>query len=129
MDPRAGLPGDPRKPLGGAERRRLVAPDRMGRGIVLAAMVLALDQPRLVLGMDRDAPPRPRQDRGEPLVVGDQQVAGGRAHEDLDPGGAGQPLQFGDVVDIAVRAADEEGEVAVHAAGGARAPCRQAPLR
>ena len=52
----------------------------------------------------------------EALVVGDEQIAGRGAHEDLDAGSAGQPLQLGDVVGVVVRAADEEGEVAMHAA-------------
>ena len=38
----------------------------------------------------------------------------------LMPAAAGQPLQLGDVVDILVRAADVEGEVAVHAVPCAR---------
>jgi hypothetical protein len=54
-----------------------------------------------------------------PGVVGNQQAAGGRAHEHLDAGAAGQPLERGELGDVLVRAADIEGEVAVHAAGGA----------
>jgi hypothetical protein len=56
------------------------------------------------------------QDRAHAVVVLDQQLAGGRAHEDLDAGRARQPLQLGRLGDILVRAADEEGEVAMHAA-------------
>ena len=59
------------------------------------------------------------QDRGDALVVLDQQVAGRRAHEHLDAGRARQPLQFADIAGILARAADPEGEVAMHAAGGA----------
>ena len=36
------------------------------------------------------------QDRGHALVVGDQQRAGGRAHEDFDAGSAGQAFQLGE---------------------------------
>jgi hypothetical protein len=54
------------------------------------------------------------------LVVGDQQIAGGGAHEHLDPAAAGQPLQFAQLVGVLMRAADIEGVVAVHAAPGAR---------
>ena len=94
VDARAGLAGDAHQPLGGAQRRGLVAPDRMRGRIALGAAAAALDQARLVLGVERDAPPGPRQDRAQALVVGDQQVAGRGAHEDLDPGSARQPLQL-----------------------------------
>ena len=53
------------------------------------------------------------------LVVGDQQRAGGGAHEHLDPATAGQPLQLAQLVGVLVRAADVEGVVAVHAVLGA----------
>ena len=57
-----------------------------------------------------------RKDRAQALIVGDEKIAGRGAHEDLDAGGARQALELGDVVDIGVGAADEEGEVAMHAA-------------
>ena len=55
------------------------------------------------------------KDAGERLLVVDQKVAGRGAHEDLDAGGAREPLQPGQVLDILTRGADEEGEVAIHA--------------
>ena len=42
MDARAGLVGDARQPLGRAERRDLVAPDRMRRRIAFDAQAHAL---------------------------------------------------------------------------------------
>ena len=57
-----------------------------------------------------------REDRAHALVVLDQKVAGGRAHEDLDAGSARQALELGDVGRVLARAADPEGEVAMHAA-------------
>ena len=60
------------------------------------------------------------QDREHARVVGDEQLAGRRAHEHLDPRRARKALELGNVGDIVVRAADPEGEVAMHAAFGAR---------
>ena len=61
-----------------------------------------------------------REDRRDARVVGDQQRAGRRAHEHLYARRAGQALQLGNVGDIVVRAADPEGEIAVHAVRGAQ---------
>ena len=58
--------------------------------------------------------------RAQGLLVVDQEVAGGRAQEHLDAGGTRLALEFGEIVDIAAGGADEEGEVAMHAAGGGR---------
>ena len=74
-----------------------------------------LAQPVLVLGMKGGAAARVPEDREHALVVLDQQVAGRRAHEHLDAGSARQALQLADVAGILARAADPEGEVAMHA--------------
>ena len=78
------------------------------------AQALALDEARLVLAVEGGAAARRLQDRQHALIVGDQQRAGRGAHEHLDPGRAGQALQLGDVGDVVVRAADPEGEIAMH---------------
>ncbi len=69
--------------------------------------------------MESSASARIAQDRGDPFIVLDQQVAGGRAHEHLDACRPRQPFEFADIAGIVARAADPEGEVAMHAAGGA----------
>ena len=92
----------------------------MRGGVARNTLAEALAQPELVLGMEGRAAARVPQDRGDALVVLDQKVAGGRTHEDLDAGRARQPLQLADISGILARAADPEGEVAMHAAG--RAP-------
>ncbi len=68
-----------------------------------------------VLGMKGGAAARVPQDREHALVVLDQQVAGRRAHEHLDAGSTRQALELADVAGIVARAADPEGEVAMHA--------------
>ena len=77
-------------------------------------------QPRLVLGVEGGAPPDGGEDARQRLLVVDQKIAGGGAHEHLDAGGAGQTLELGKLVDIVARGADEEGEVAMHAPRRAR---------
>ena len=117
---RARLARQANEPLGRTQSRDLVAPDGMRRGIAGDAQGLALIQARLVLAVERRAAAGLLEDRQHPLVVGDQKAAGRGAHEHLDPRRAGQPLEFGNVGDIVVRAADPEGEVAMHAALRAR---------
>ena len=65
------------------------------------------------------------QNRRDALVVGDEQRAGRGAHEDLYARGARQALQFGNVLGVLMRAADPEGEVAMHAPGRRARPCRR----
>ncbi len=79
----------------------------------------ALAEARLVLRMHRHAAAEVLEDCAEALVVADEEIAGGRTHEHLDAGGAGQALKLADVGGVFLRAADEEGEVAMHAARGA----------
>ena len=85
------------------------------RGSPSTRRTFAVAQHRLVLGMERGAAARAAEDVGDALIVLDQQRAGRGAHEHLDAGGARQALQLGDIVGILVRAADPEGEVAMHA--------------
>ena len=116
MHLRARLAREANEALGRAQSRDLVAPDGMRRGIAGDAQGLALVQARLVLAVEGGAAAGLLEDRQHPLVVGDQQAPGRGAHEHLDPRRARQPFEFGDVGDIVVRAADPEGEVAMHAA-------------
>ena len=129
MHLRARLAGEADEALGRAQRGDLVAPDRMRRRVAGDAQRLALVEPRLVLAVEGGAAAGLLQDRQHARVVGDQQAAGRGAHEHLDARRAGQPLELGNVGDIVVRAADPEGEVAMHAALGAARACRRAPPR
>ena len=115
MDARAGLARDPHQPLRAGQRHLWRAPDRVARRIALDPQRHALAQHHLVFGMEGGAPARALQDLGDAPVVLDQQVAGGGAHEHLDAGRARQALQFRYVMGILMRAADPEGEVAMHA--------------
>ena len=108
------------QPLGAAQRGDLVAPDRMRGGIARDLQRGPLAQPEFVLGMEGGAPARILQDRVDAVVVLDQEVAGGRAHEHLDAGRARQPLELADIAGIVARSAHPESEVAMHAVGRAR---------
>ena len=106
----------PHQPLGAAQCRDLVAPDRMRRRVAGDAFAKPFAQAEFVLGMEGGAAARVPQDRGDAFIVLDQQVAGRRAHEHLDAGRARQPFELADVAGVLARAADPEGEVAMHAA-------------
>ena len=110
----AGLAREPHQALRALQRRDLVAPDRMRARIALDAQVLALVEAVFVLGMERRAAPDHLEDVAHALVVLDQERAGRRAHEHLDAGAARQPLELRQVLRVLARAADEEGEVAMH---------------
>ncbi len=84
----------------------------LGHRRAFLELALALDQPVLVLGMDRAAPLPLGQHPGEVGIFGDQQIAGRAAHEDLDPGATRHPLQLRQFVGVVRRGADEEGGVA-----------------
>ena len=116
MHLRARLARKADEPFGRAQSRDLVAPDRMRGRIARDPHGLALIQARLVFAMEGRAAPRLSQDRKNALVIRDQQAPGRGAHEHLDPRRALEPFEFGDVGDIVMRAADPEGEVAMHAA-------------
>ena len=116
----AGLARQPDEPLRAAECGNFIAPDRMRARIALDAQVLALVEPVLVLGMERGAPPDHGENVAHALVVLDQERAGGGAHEHLDPGASGQALERGKLAGVLARAADEEGEIAMHAVMRAR---------
>ena len=115
MDARPRRPRDRDQPPGAAQRRLHVAPQVVARRVARHAQRLALGEPRLVLGMEGGAPARAAEDRGDTLVVGDEQRPGRGAHEHLDAGGARQALQLGDVGGVLPRSTDPEGEVAMHA--------------
>ena len=65
--------------------------------------------------MKSGAPARVLQNRGNAIIVLDQQIAGRRTHEHLDAGSTWKPLKLGDVPGVVPRAADPEGKVAMHA--------------
>ena len=110
----AGLAREPHQPLRALQRRDLVAPDRVRARIALDAEMLALVEPVFVLGMERGAAADHLEDVAHAIVVLDQQRAGRGAHEHLDAGAAGQPFELGQVLGVVARAADEEGEIAMH---------------
>ena len=72
-----------------AQRRDLVAPDRMRGRIAGDAQAEPLAQPVLVLGVEGGAAARVPQDRGDALVVLDQQVAGREPMNTLMPAAPG----------------------------------------
>jgi hypothetical protein len=119
VDAGANLARDAHQALGAAQCRDLVTPYRVRGRIALDAFAEPLAQPELVLGMESGATARVPQNRGDALVFLDQQIAGGRAHEHFYPGRARQPLKIACVFRILAGAADPEGKVAMHAAGGA----------
>ncbi len=120
MHARTHLAGEPDQPRRAQHRRFDVAPHRMRGGVARHAQRLAAFEPRLVLAVNGDAPSRGFQHGADAGIVAHQQRAGRGAHEDLDAGRAGQALKLGDVAHVVMGAADPEGEVAMHALGGAR---------
>jgi hypothetical protein len=86
--------------------------------IALDAQVLALVEAVLVLGVERCAAADHLKDAAQALVVLDEQRAGGRADEHFHARAAFGALQFRQMVDVLAGAADEEGEIAVHAVPG-----------
>ena len=112
--------GEPEQLRGRRQRRFRVAPFAVARGIAFAPERSALAQARFILGMEGGAPLDQRQDARQRLLVVDQQIAGGGAHEHFDAGGARKPLEPRQLLDILARGADEEGEVAMHAPAPAR---------
>ncbi len=102
------------QPLRRHQRRGLVAPHRVRARVALDAMPLAVVEAILVLGVKGGAAADHLEDAAQALVVLDQQRAGGGADEHLDAGGAGEPLEFRELVDIFPRGADKKGEVAIH---------------
>ena len=83
--------------------------------IALDAQALALVETVLVLGMKRGAAPDHLKDPAQAFVVLDQQRAGRRADEHLDAGAAGRAFQLRQILHVLAGAADEEGEIAMHA--------------
>ena len=116
MHLRPRLARQPNEALGRAQGGDLVAPDRMRRRVAGDAQGFALVEARLVLAVEGGAAADLLEDREHPLVVRDQQAPGRGAHEHLDSRRAGQALELGEIGDVFMRAADPEGEVAMHAA-------------
>ena len=117
VDALAGLARQVHQAGGAAHCHFGRAPDRVARRIAGHAQVLALFEHIFVFRMEGGAAGNGAQDGLDAGIVLHQQRAGGGAHEDLDAGAAGQLFQFGQLADIFMRAADIEGEVAMHAAG------------
>ena len=97
-----------------------VAPDRMRGGVARNALAHALDEPIFVLAVEGGAAAGLAQDVRHARVVGDQQRAGGRAHEDFYARRARQALEFRNIFGVFMRAADPEGEIAMHSPGSPR---------
>src|SRR3954464_6956979 len=91
----------------------------IGAPPVLGAQMLACIEAILVLGMECGAAADHLEDPAQAFVVLDQQRAGGGADEHLYAGATGRALQLGQSVDVFAGAADEEGEIAVHAMAAA----------
>ena len=102
------------QPARRGERGEFVAPDRMRRRIARNPLPLACVQPRLVLAVEGGAPPNVFQNLAHACVVGDQQRSRRRAHEHFYARRARQPLQFGGVFRVLMRAADPKGKIAMH---------------
>ena len=120
MDAGALLPRDGDQALGAGQGGQRVAPHRMRGGIARNALAHAFDEPIFVLAVEGGAAAGLAQDFRHARVVGHQQRAGGRAHEDFYAGRARQALQFRDVFGVFMRAADPEGEIAMHSPGSPR---------
>ena len=116
----AGRGGEPQQLGGRGERGLWVAPFAVACRVAVAAKRCPLAQARFVFGVKGGAPLDESKDAGKRLLVVDEKVSGGRAHEHLDAGGAWKLLKPWKLLDILSRGADEEGEVAIHASPPAR---------
>jgi len=115
VNPLAGFMGQRDQPLRRHQCRGLVAPHRMRARIAFDAQILAVVEAVFVLGVKRGTAPDHLENPPQAFVVLDQERAGGRADEHLDPGAARRTLQFRQILHIVAGAADEEGEIAMHA--------------
>ncbi len=119
VDALAGLVRELDQALRRHQRRGLVAPHRMRARIALDAQRLAVVEAVFVLGVERGAAADHLEDAAQAFVVLHQQRAGRGADEHLDAGAARRTLQHRQVLHVLAGAADEEGEVAMHAVMGA----------
>ena len=119
MDALAVAVGECDEAAGRAHGGLGIAPDRMRARIAGDAQGLALLEPVFVLGVEGGAAGDGLEDGANAVIIGNQKAAGGGAHEHLHTGATGQTFEHRQFADILVRAADEEGEIAMHAAGGA----------
>ena len=119
VDALAGLARELDQALRRHQRRGLVAPHRMRARIALDAQRLAVVEAIFVLGMKRGAAADHLEDPAQAFVVLDQQRAGGGADEHLDAGAARRAFQFRQILHVLAGAADEEGEIAMHAVAAA----------
>src|SRR5207245_4368219 len=115
MDALARLAREIDQPLRRHQRRRLVAPHRMRARVALDAQRLAVVEAVLVLGMEGGAAADHLKDTAQALVVLDQKRTGGRTDEHFDAGATFRALQLRQMVHVLAGAADEEGEIAMHA--------------
>ncbi len=69
------------------------------------------------------------EDAPQALIVLDQKCASGRADEDLHAGAALGPFKFRQIGNVVAGAADEEGEIAMHAVTGALHLVREGRFR
>ncbi len=116
----AGLAGERDDARGRAQGSLFIAPDRMHLHIcAVLHQREALAQAGFVLGMNRDAAAAMAEHAFQALILGNQQAAGRRAHEDLHAGAARHQFGLGERVDILFRGPDEEGVIDPGAAFGA----------
>ena len=115
VDALAGLARELDQPLRRDQRRGLVPPHRMRARVAFDTQRLAVVEAVFVLGVERRAAADHLEDAAQALVVLDQQRPGRRTDEHLYPGAAFRAFQLRQMIHILAGAADEEGEIAMHA--------------
>ena len=118
VDAPAQAPRQGEKSRGRAPGRLGIAPEGMRLGPSRCGQRLALAQARLVLGVKGHAARRAAQHRPDAVVVGHEQLAGGRAHEDLHPRATRKRLEGAQLGCVVGGGAHVEGVVAVHPPAG-----------
>ncbi len=116
MDALARLARELDQTFGRHQRGSLVAPEGMRARIALDAQPLAVVEAIFVLRVKGSAPPLYHLEYpAQTLVVLHQERAGRGADEHLDAGAAGRAFKFRQILNVLARAANEEGEIAMHA--------------
>src|ERR1700730_15461064 len=115
MDQGALFPRDAQETLGRAQRHGRVAPIGMRGGVAWHQQILALVEAKLILAVESRAPSGLAKDGGDSGIVRDEERTCRRSHEHLDSSGARQAFELWNIAPIIRRAADPEGEIAMHA--------------
>src|SRR5438552_12735577 len=100
MDAISTRPGESQEPFGAQSRRFGIAPLGMARGIAVALLALAALEAILILAVKGGATADATQDAANAFIILDEKLAGRRAHEHLDAGGARKCFQSGQIIDI-----------------------------